>query len=99
MVLFCCSSPDEEKARRYAVELKKRLGGELLINNREDFLLSEPFPAPLQKKEGYFRYHIVYKGENLHRFAGGIRETIWNFRKELREDVRVTVDFNPQIML
>lgn len=99
MVLFCCSSPDEEKARRYAVELKKRLDGELLINNREDFLLSEPFPAPLQKKEGYFRYHIVYKGDNLHRFAGGIRETIWNFRKELREDVRVTVDFNPQIML
>lgn len=99
IILFCCSSPDEEKARRYAVELKKRLGGKLPINSREDFLLSEPFPAPLQKKEGYFRYHVVYKGNDLHRFAGEIREVVWNFRKELREDVRVTVDFNPQIML
>jgi primosomal protein N' (replication factor Y) len=98
MLLFCCSSQDEEKAGYYARELKKVLQAGLL-NDQGEFLLSEPFPAPLQKKEGYFRYHIVYKGNDLHRFAREIREIVWDFRKKLQEDMRVTVDFNPLMML
>ncbi len=98
MLLFCCSSPDESKAGRCARELNRRLRAGLSID-RQDFLLSEPFPAPLQKKEGYFRYHIVYKGNDLQRFAGEIREIVWTFRKELQEEMRLTVDFNPLMML
>jgi len=99
MLLFCCSSPDEEKARYYAIKLKKKLQAGLSLTGQEGPVLSEPFPAPLQKKEGYYRFHIVFKGDQLHRLENEIREVVWNFRKELKKDVRVTVDFNPQMML
>jgi len=44
-------------------------------------------------------FHIILKGEKLQQYAGVIRDTVWNFRKELKEDVRVAVDFNPQMVL
>jgi primosomal protein N' (replication factor Y) len=98
MLLFCCSSKDGERAAHCAGELKKRLGTGL-PNDGGKFVLSEPFPAPLQKREGYFRYHVVYKGDDLHRFADDIRAIVWDFRGKLHEDVRLTVDFNPLMML
>ena len=97
MMLFLCSSSDEIKGSAYALELRRRLQAVLPVNNT--LHLSEPFPAPLQKKEGYFRFHIILKGEKLQQYAGVIRDTVWNFRKELKEDVRVAVDFNPQMVL
>ena len=100
MILFCCSSPHEEKAGHFAAVLKQRLQSGLFSAEKQHALvLSEPFPAPLQKKEGDYRYHLVLKGDNLYGFAEQIREIVWNFRKNLKEDVRVTVDFNPQMML
>ena len=101
MILFCCNAAEEDKAGTYALELRRRLQSALPGEEKEGFTLSESFPAPLKKKEGYFRFHIVLKGVDLHRFAEIVREVIWTFRKELKlkEDVRITVDFNPQMML
>ncbi len=96
LILFRCSSPEDEKARREIENLKQRLK-EVLPGEPGEFL--GPAPAPLLKIKGHYRYHLLLKGENLESYVLRIKETVQKFRIELKEEVRVIVDFNPQMML
>lgn len=58
-----------------------------------------PVPAPLFRTKDRFRYHLIFKGTDLQRYTAMIRETVWSFSPETKEDVRITVDFNPLMML
>ena len=95
IILFNCSSPCEEEARQAAEELKKRLVTCLPPGEEgvEGFL--GPSPAPLQRIEDRFRYHLLYKGFDLQKYGTVIRETVWDFTRRVGEDTWVTVDFNP----
>ena len=52
-------------------------------------------PAPLFKIKDRFRYHLIYKGTNLQKYAKLIRETIWDFSLTSGKEIRITVDFDP----
>lgn len=99
IILFNCSSPNPQKAAETADKLRARLIESLqsLSAGKEEFL--GPFSAPIKKINGRFRYHLLYKGDELSLKCDIIRDIVWNFKKEIRGDVRVTVDFNPLMML
>ncbi|NMB35960.1 MAG: primosomal protein N' [Firmicutes bacterium] len=95
ILLFNCSSPCEQEARQAAEELKKRLIVHLPPGKEgaEGFL--GPSPAPLQRIEDRFRYHLLYRGFDLQKYGAIVRETVWDFTRRVGEDTWVTVDFNP----
>jgi primosomal protein N' (replication factor Y) len=99
IILFGCSSPEDVKARESAQELRERLHARLPCAAASGEEMVGPFPAPLQKVKGHYRYHILLKGENLQQYGEIIRETVWNFRIEMGTSIRVIVDFNPSMML
>jgi primosomal protein N' (replication factor Y) len=99
IILINCSSPLETKARDFAEKLKNRLAESLSSSGQGEAELLGPSPAPLLKIKDRFRYHLIYKGINLQKYTEVIRDVVWNFTKETGEEIRVTVDFNPMMML
>ena len=95
LIIFGCSAPEEKDAVQTAEHLKAQLVPARVYGEE----LLGPSPAPIKRVKGYYRYHVVYKGHNLQEKNAFFRETIWNFRKELANGIRVTVDFNPIMML
>ncbi len=95
LLIFGCSARQEEKALAAAEELSLQLAGTLA----EGEALLGPSPAPIKRVNGFYRYHVLYKGDHLQAKNQLLRETIWNYRRGLTGEVRVTVDFNPLMML
>ena len=69
-----------------------------IVGEKETELLG-PSPAPLFKIKDRFRYQLIFKGINLQQYAGIIRDVVWRFSQETGEEIRITVDFNPMMML
>ena len=69
--------------------LKESLGSE--------FILGDTTPAPLEKLQGQFRFHILLRGEAIMRLSRLARETL--DKLPLPEDVIATVDVDPYQLL
>jgi primosomal protein N' len=69
--------------------LKEKLGSE--------FILGDATPAPLEKLQGQFRFHILIRGEAIVRLSRLIRETL--DKLPLPEDVLASVDVDPYQLL
>ncbi len=95
LLIFGCSAREEAKALAAAEELSFQLAARLDLGEE----LLGPSPAPIKRVKGLYRYHVVYKGNHLQAKNQLLRETIWNYRRSLTGEVRVTVDFNPLMML
>jgi primosomal protein N' len=63
----------------------------------EEFILGEATPAPLEKLQGQFRFHILIRGEAILRLSRLVRETL--DKLPFPEDVTVTVDVDPYQLL
>jgi primosomal protein N' (replication factor Y) len=99
IILINCSSLQEPKARLFAGKLKAVLAESLSILEKKETELLGPSPAPLFKIKDRFRYQLIFKGTGLQQYAGIIRDVVWKFSQETGEEIRVTVDFNPMMML
>src|SRR5438477_8750567 len=64
-ILITVRSAHEARAKFSAETLRRRLKEAL----PEEFILGEPTPAPLQKLQGHFRYHILIPGEAIMRLS------------------------------
>lgn len=95
LLLFTCSALESEKARQVAAELRAGLEGRLELENEE---MLGPAEAPLKKVRDYYRFHLLIKGEQLEKHAPAIREIVLKLRTKLK-NARITVDFNPMMML
>ncbi|MEW5785001.1 MAG: primosomal protein N' [Bacillota bacterium] len=95
LVRFVFAGADEAAVWEAAVEFTALLkplqaAGELL----------GPAPAPLFRLKNYFRVHTILKGERLPAQARFIRNAARHFRaRKPPRPVRLTVDFNPQVVL
>jgi primosomal protein N' len=69
--------------------LKETIGNE--------FLLGEAAPAPLEKLQSQFRFHILLRGTAIVRLSRLIRETL--DKLPFPEDVAVGVDVDPYQLL
>ena len=62
-----------------------------------EFILGDATPAPLEKLQGQFRFHILIRGEAILRLSRLVRETL--DKLPFPEDVAVTVDVDPYQLL
>jgi primosomal protein N' (replication factor Y) len=92
-ILITVRSAHEERAKFSAETLTRRLKEAL----GPEFILSEATPAPLEKLQGQFRFHILLRGEAIMRLSRLVRETL--DKLPFPEDVIVTVDVDPYQLL
>lgn len=92
-ILITARSPHEGRAKLSAETLKRRLNEGL----PEEFIMGDATPAPLEKLQGQFRFHILIRGEAIIRLSRLVRETL--DKLPFPEDVTVTVDVDPYQLL
>src|SRR6478736_2961460 len=92
-VLITVRSAHEGRAKLSAETLKRRLKEAL----PEEFILGDATPAPLEKLQGQFRFHILIRGGAIVRLSRLVRETL--DKLPFPEDVAVTVDVDPYQLL
>jgi primosomal protein N' (replication factor Y) len=92
-VLLTIRSAHEARASFSAETLARRLREAL----PEEFIQSAPTPAPLEKLQGQFRFHILVRGEAIVRLSRLVRETL--DKLPFPEDVVVSVDVDPYQLL
>ena len=92
-ILITVRSPHEGRAKLSAETLKRRLKEAL----PDEFVLGDATPAPLERLQGQFRFHILIRGEAIMRLSRLVRETL--DKLPFPEDVTVTVDVDPYQLL
>jgi primosomal protein N' (replication factor Y) len=92
-ILITVRSAHEGRAKLSAETLKRRLKEAL----PEEFLLGDATPAPLEKLQGQFRFHILIRGEAIMRLSRLVREAL--DKLPFPEDVTVTADVDPYQLL
>src|SRR5947207_3050812 len=93
VILITVRSAHEGRAKLSAETIARRLKEAL----PPEFILNAPAPAPLEKLQGQFRFHILLRGEAIMRLSRLVRETL--DKLPLPEDVTVTVDVDPYQLL
>jgi primosomal protein N' (replication factor Y) len=92
-ILITVRSAHEGRAKLSAETLKRRLSEAL----PQEFILGDATPAPLEKLQGQFRFHILIRGEAIMRLSRLARETL--DKLPFPEDVSVAVDVDPYQLL
>src|SRR5207253_2653233 len=92
-ILITVRSEHEGRAKLSAETLKRRLKEAL----SEEFILGDATPAPLEKLQGQFRFHILIRGEAIMRLSRLVRETL--DKLPFPEDVTVAVYVDPYQLL
>ncbi len=92
-ILITARSAHEGRAKLSAETLRRRLKEAL----PEEFILGDATPAPLEKLQGQFRFHILIRGEAIMRLSRLVRETL--DKLPFPEDVTVAVDVDPYQLL
>jgi len=93
VILITVRSAHEGRAKLSAETLKRRLSEAL----SKEFILGDAMPAPLEKVQGQFRFHILIRGDPIMRLSRLVRETL--NKLPFPEDVTVTVDVDPYQLL
>jgi primosomal protein N' (replication factor Y) len=92
-VLITIRSEHETHARFSAETLTRRLRENL----PNEYNIGDPAPAPLEKLQGQYRFHILLRGEAIVRLSRLIREIL--DRLPFPEEVAVAVDVDPYQLL
>jgi primosomal protein N' (replication factor Y) len=92
-ILITVRSAHEGRAKLSAETLVRRLKESV----GSEFILGETTPAPLEKLQGQFRFHILLRGAAIMRLSRVVRETL--DKLPFPEDVTVTVDVDPYQLL
>jgi len=92
-ILITVRSAHEARAKFSAETLARRLKEAV----GPEFILGDAAPAPLEKLQGQFRFHILMRGEAIVRLSRLVRETL--DKLPFPEDVAVVVDVDPYQLL
>ncbi|HEY6071030.1 MAG TPA: primosomal protein N', partial [Chthoniobacterales bacterium] len=92
-ILITVRSAHEGRAKLSAETLVRRLKESL----GSEFTISDATPAPLEKLQGQFRFHILLRGDAIMRLSRLVRETL--DKLPLPEDVIASVDVDPYQLL
>jgi primosomal protein N' (replication factor Y) len=92
-MLITIRSPHEGRAKLSAETVERRLRDSL----GQEFTIGEASPAPLEKLQGQFRFHVLLRGHAVMRLSRLVRETL--DKLPVPEDVIVAVDVDPYQLL
>jgi len=93
-ILLTVRSAHEGRAKLSAETLVRRLREAITT---PEFMLGDATPAPLEKLQGQFRFHILLRGAAIMRLSRLVRETL--DKLPLPEDVAVAIDVDPYQLL
>ncbi len=93
LVLVTVRSPHKERAEFTAQTLWRRLGEGL----PKAAMLLPPLPAPWEKLQSYYRFHLQLRSRAIARLSRHIRSVVLALTAP--EDVQVQVDVDPQSLL
>jgi primosomal protein N' (replication factor Y) len=94
LVRFLLSGADEKALWEAAGDLHR-----LLEEQRREAELLGPARAPLYRLKTAYRIQLILKGERLPAAAPRLRRVMREFRRQRTAPVRLTVDFNPMMVL
>ncbi|MCI9017193.1 MAG: primosomal protein N' [Clostridia bacterium] len=95
IILFGISSTEEEIVK----QLSNNIYVELINNvHEEEFLITKPMPAPIDKMKSKYRWRIIIKGKVNDRIVEKIQQILQKCYK-VTNKARVVVDINPINML
>ncbi|MEY2521307.1 MAG: hypothetical protein QOF24_3066 [Verrucomicrobiota bacterium] len=92
-ILITVRSAHEARAKFSAETIARRLKENL----GPEFIVGDATPAPLEKLQGQYRFHILMRGEAIMRLSRLVRETL--DKLPLPEDVLAAVDVDPYQLL
>lgn len=94
ILLIGGSSKNEEKLKKFMnnlqVNLKKLIVGDLKILG--------PVPCIISKLKDNYRWQIIIKGEFDDKFSENIKDILYQLNKSVYNEVRVSIDINPNNM-
>jgi primosomal protein N' (replication factor Y) len=93
VVLITVRSEHEGRSKLSAETLVRRLKENL----GAEFIVGDATPAPLEKLQGQFRFHVLMRGDAIMRLSRLVRETL--DKLPLPEDVVASVDVDPYQLL
>jgi primosomal protein N' (replication factor Y) len=93
VILMTVRSAHEGRAKLSAETLVRRLREAIT----SEFTLSDATPAPLEKLQGQFRFHILLRGGAIMRLSRIVRGTL--DKLPFPEDVTIAVDVDPYQLL
>ena len=86
-------SNDEEKLKVFmnnlAIELKK------ISDEYKDINILGPVPCIITKIKDSYRWQILFKGELSQEFCKKIKDRLYEFNKNVYNEIRVSIDINP----
>ncbi|MBU3132491.1 primosomal protein N' [Clostridium gasigenes] len=93
LLLINGSSKNEEQLKVFmknlAIELKK-------INNEYTYInMLGPVPCIITKIKDSYRWQILFKGELPQEFCKKIKDRLYEFNKNVYNEIRVSIDINP----
>ncbi|MBU3107225.1 primosomal protein N' [Clostridium gasigenes] len=93
LLLINGSSKNEEQLKVFmknlAIELKK-------INNEYTYInMLGPVPCIITKIKDSYRWQILFKGELPQEFYKKIKDRLYEFNKNVYNEIRVSIDINP----
>ncbi|NKF05990.1 primosomal protein N' [Clostridium gasigenes] len=93
LLLINGSSKNEEQLKIFmknlAIELKK-------INNEYTYInMLGPVPCIITKIKDSYRWQILFKGELPQEFCKKIKDRLYEFNKNVYNEIRVSIDINP----
>ena len=93
LLLINGSSKNEEQLKIFmknlAIELKK-------INNEYTYInMLGPVPCIITKIKDNYRWQIIFKGELPQEFCKKIKDRLYEFNKNVYNEIRVSIDINP----
>ena len=92
-ILITVRSSHQARAKFSAETIARRLKEAL----PSEFIRSAPAPAPLEKLQGQFRFHILVRGKAIMRLSRLVRQTL--DKLPLPEEVTASVDVDPYQLL
>ncbi len=94
ILLIGGSSKNEEKLKNFMnnlqVNLKKLIVGDLKILG--------PVPCIISKLKDNYRWQIIIKGEFDDKFSEKVKDTLYQLNKSVYNEIRVSIDINPNNM-
>lgn len=93
ILLINAASKNEQQLKSFmnslSIELKK------IKNEYKDITMLGPVPCIITKIRDSYRWQILFKGELPQEFCKKIKDRLYEFNKNVYNDIRVSIDINP----
>ena len=96
ILLINCHSKNENKLKDFMGNLGKKISS-LLEENKELEILG-PVPCIIAKIKENYRWQIIIKGDFDEEIPKKIKYTLYELTKNVYNEIRVSIDINPNNM-